>query len=126
MITDPIADMLTRLRNAQLKDIKKVELPYSNVKKSILEILKAQNYIADFNTFKAESGHKMLNVELKERPEGITAIKRISKTSNRVYLKSSDIRNYIGISIISTSRGVMSSVDAKKKKLGGEVICQVN
>ena len=117
--------MLTRLRNAQSKNLKKVELPYSNVKKSILEVLKAEKYINNYNVFKLEAGHKMLGVELNKDVEGISEIKRISKSSNRVYIKAADIKNYMGISIISTSRGVMSSLDAKKKKLGGEIICKV-
>lgn len=125
-MTDPIADMLTRLRNAQVKNLKKVEFSYSNVKKSILEVLKSENYIADFNTFKGEDGHKMLHVDLKKSTEGIMDIKRVSKNSRRVYIKSTDIKNYVGVSIISTSRGMMSSLEAKKKKLGGEVICRVN
>jgi|LakMenE18May11ns_1017448.scaffolds.fasta_scaffold9957490_17 small subunit ribosomal protein S8 len=124
MITDPIADMLTRLRNAQMKNLKKVEIPYSNIKKAILEVLRTEKYIADFNVFKQTEGHKMINIDLK--PEGIEEIRRVSKSSRRVYLKSTEIKNYRGISIISTSRGVMSSAEARKKKLGGEVICQVN
>lgn len=126
MMTDPIADMLTRLRNAQTKNLKRVELPYSNVKKAILEVLKAEKYINDFNVFKQEAGHKMLGVELNNDANGISEIKRISKSSNRVYIKASEIKNYMGISILSTSRGVMSSLEAKKKKLGGEIICKVN
>jgi small subunit ribosomal protein S8 len=126
MITDPIADMLTRLRNAQARNLKKVELSYSNVKKSILEVLKAESYIENFNTFKGEDGHKMLHIDLKPLTDGISEITRISKGSRRVYVKSTDIKNYVGVSIISTSRGMMSSKEAKKKKLGGEVICRVS
>lgn len=127
MYSDPISDMLTRLRNAQMRNLPEVEMPYSETKKSIAEVLKQSGYINDYKVFKSESGHKGLNVQLKDSKvePAINHIEKISKASNRVYMKAKDIKLNLGIYIISTSRGIISSTEARKKKLGGEVICHV-
>lgn len=127
MISDPIADMLTRIRNAQARNLENVEMPYSEMKKSIAEVLKTSGYIKDFKVFKEEKGHKKLNLHLKDSrvESAITSIERISKPSNRTYIKSRDLKHNLGIYIISTSRGIVSSVEAKKRKLGGEIVCRV-
>jgi small subunit ribosomal protein S8 len=126
MMIDPISDMLTRIRNAQMKNITKVEMPYSSIKKAIADVLKEKNYVVNVNVFKFEDGKKGLGIELKDTDieTGIASISRVSKSSRREYIKAKDIKS-MRTMIISTSRGVMSSQEAKKKKLGGEVICVV-
>jgi small subunit ribosomal protein S8 len=126
MMIDPISDMLTRIRNAQMKNITKIEMPYSSVKKAIADVLKEKKYINNVNVFKSEDGKKGLGLELKDTDfeNGIVSIDRVSKSSRREYIKAKDIKS-MRTMIISTSRGVMSSQEAKKNKLGGEVICVV-
>ena len=130
MMTDPIADMLTRIRNAVSVERPNVEMPASKVKRGVAEVLKREGYIWDFTT---ETGEPVdqLHIDLKYGPSGekiIRHIKRVSKPGCRVYSRAEDLRpvlNGLGISILSTSKGVMSDREARQQKVGGEVICEV-
>ncbi len=132
MMTDPLADMLTRIRNAVRIERPIVEMPLSKVKRGVAEVLKREGYIWDW---REEDGQdkpvKQLCIDLKYGPNGervIRHIKRVSKPGRRVYSRSTDLKpilNGLGISIISTSRGVISDREARQKKLGGEVLCEL-
>lgn len=126
---DPVADMLTCIRNAQMMGIKSVRMPHSNFKKEILRVLKDEGFIDDFEIIESEK-KKNLHVTLKYyqgRPV-IESIHRVSRPSLRVY-KGYDqiplIRGGLGISIVSTPKGVMSDKTARAQQLGGEVLCTV-
>ena len=124
--TDPIADMLTRVRNALAVHKSEVSLPHSNVKESIAKILKDNGYISTIEVSK--DGFRKEMVLGLEGANAISDISRVSKPGRRVYAKVKDIpvvKQGRGIVILSTSKGVMVGGDAKEKKLGGEVICQV-
>ncbi len=128
MMTDPIADMLTRIRNAFMAHKKEVVIPYSKTKKSILDILAKEGYIGEIS--KIEGKHADLQVVLryKGKSSTITSLKRISKPGHRRYIKAKDIErvlNGYGMAIISTPKGVMTTRDARKQQLGGELICEV-
>ena len=124
--TDPISDMLTRIRNAIAVHKTEVAMPHSKAKEAVVEILKQQKYITNFNV--SEDGfRKTLTVELPEI-QTINNISRVSKPGRRVYAKVSEIpqvKQGRGIVILSTSQGVMVGTEAKNKKLGGEILCQV-
>ena len=130
MMTDPIADMLTRIRNAVSVERPQVEMPVSKVKKGVAEVLKREGYIWDWTTEDSKPVDQ-LRIELKYGPSGeqvIRKIRRISKPGCRVYSRAKDLRpvlNGLGISILSTSQGVMSDREARQQKLGGEVLCEV-
>jgi len=130
MMTDPIADMLTRIRNAVSVERPHVEMPLSKVKRGVAEVLKREGYIWDFSEVEAEPV-KQIRIELKYGPSGekvIRHIKRVSKPGCRIYSRSKDLRpilNGLGISIVSTSSGVMSDREARQQKLGGEVLCEI-
>jgi small subunit ribosomal protein S8 len=129
-MTDPVADFLTRLRNANSAFHEEINLPYSKLKANIAEILKAEGYIAAITITDAEVG-KNLNVELKygpNRERSISGIKRVSKPGLRVYAKSTEIPRVLGglgIAILSTSSGLLTDRQATKKGVGGEVIAYV-
>jgi small subunit ribosomal protein S8 len=132
MMTDPIADMLTRIRNAVRIERPVVEMPHSKVKRGVAEVLKREGYIWDFREEDAkETPGTQLLIDLKYGPNGervIRHIKRVSKPGRRVYSGAKDLRpilNGLGISIISTSRGVVSDREARQKNLGGEVLCEL-
>lgn len=130
MMTDSIADMLTRIRNAVGVDRQQVEMDLSRVRRGVAEVLKREGYIWDFSEEESEPV-KTLKLELKYGPSGervIQHIKRISKPGCRVYRKAKDLRpvlNGLGISILSTSTGVISDREARQKGVGGEVLCEV-
>jgi small subunit ribosomal protein S8 len=130
MMTDPIADMLTRIRNAVRVERAHVEMPLSKVKRGLAEVLKREGYIWDWSEVEAQPAPR-LRLELKYGPNGerlIRHIKRVSKPGLRVYKGATDLRpvlNGLGISIISTSRGVISDREARQRKLGGEVLCEL-
>jgi small subunit ribosomal protein S8 len=130
MMTDPIADMLTRIRNAVRIERPDVEIPSSKVKRGVAEVLKREGYIWDWVEVEEEP-QSQLRIELKYGPNGervIQKIKRVSKPGRRVYTKAKDLRpvlNGLGIRIISTSGGVISDREARQKQVGGEVICEV-
>ncbi|MBP8628520.1 MAG: 30S ribosomal protein S8 [Negativicutes bacterium] len=130
VMTDPIADMLTRLRNANSVYHEKVEIPGSKIKVAIANILKEEGFIKDFD-FVQDSKQGLLRVNLKygpNREKVITGIKRISKPGLRVYAKNDQLPRVLGglgIAIVSTSKGIMSDKQARKNGLGGEVIAYV-
>ena len=129
-LVDPIGDMLTRIRNGQMRSLNKINIPFSNFRLKILEVLKKEGYIIDFNIDNGKKKIKFLSVDLKyyEGQPVIKEIKRVSKPGRRVYSKSTSIPkvlNGLGLAILSTSKGVMSDTDAIKNNLGGEIICKV-
>lgn len=132
MMTDPIADMLTRIRNAVRVERPDVEMPLSKVKRGVAEVLKREGYIWDWREQETDGRPgKQLLIDLKYGPNGervIRHIKRVSKPGRRVYSRATDLRpilNGLGISIISSSRGVISDREARQKKVGGEVLCEL-
>jgi small subunit ribosomal protein S8 len=130
MMTDPIADMLTRIRNAVRIERPHVDVPVSKVKRGVAEVLKREGYIWDWKEVESQPIGQ-LRIDLKYGPNGervIRRIKRVSKPGRRVYSKAKELRpilNGLGISVISTSRGVVSDREARQRNLGGEVICEV-
>lgn len=130
MMTDPIADMLTRIRNAVNVERPHVDVPVSKVKRGVADVLKREGFIWDWAEV-PESPIPQLRLELKYGPSGehlIRHVKRISKPGCRVYRRASDLRpvlNGLGITILSTSQGVISDREARQKKVGGEVICEI-
>lgn len=129
-MTDPIADMLTRIRNANTAGHKTVEIPASNIKKSIAGILVEEGFIGGFDVIE-DNKQGSINVEMKYGPSNekvINGIKKISKPGLKVYAKANDVPRVLGglgIAIISTSKGVISDKEARKLGVGGEVICYV-
>ena len=128
--TDPIADMITRIRNGQLRKLNTVSIPNSRLRAKILDVLKDEGYISNYKILSEKQNNKSLIVDLKYN-KGIPVIKniaRVSKPGRRVYAKANSIpkiQNGLGIAIVSTSMGIMSDNDARSKKIGGEVICRV-
>jgi small subunit ribosomal protein S8 len=131
MVIDPIADMLTRIRNAQYARHERTVMPASKVKKLVAQILKQEGYVADVRDTEDEKGHKALEIVLKygrDKRPAIDGIRRVSKPGRRVYVRHDKIPhvvNGLGISILSTSSGVMSDTDARRSKVGGELLCEV-
>ena len=130
MMTDPIADMLTRIRNSNNAKHKTVDVPASNIKKEIAQILLDEGYIKSFD-FIEDNKQGMLKVELKYTQDGdrvISGLKRISKPGLRVYANSAELPKVLGglgIAIISTSKGIITDKKARELNVGGEVICYV-
>lgn len=130
MMTDPIADMLTRIRNAVRVERPFVDMPMSKVKRGLADVLKREGYIWDWQEVE-DSPLSQLRIELKYGPNGervIQKIRRVSKPGRRVYSKARELRpvlNGLGITVISTSRGVVSDREARQRNLGGEVLCEV-
>ena len=127
MNTDPIADLLTRLRNALRAHHATTHAPHSKLKESILKVMKEKRFISDYKTETDEKNFKSLKITLNEEHPDIT-IKRISSPGQRIYIKNMDlktIKSGLGITIISTSRGVMTNSEAKKQNLGGELLCEI-
>ena len=130
VVTDPIADMLTRIRNANQMRYKEVEVPASKMKLEIARILKEEGVIVDFKV-KKNNVQNIIVLTLKygeQKERVITGLKRISKPGLRVYAKAEEVPtvlNGLGIAIVSTSKGVMTGRDAKKQSLGGEVLAYV-
>ena len=129
-MTDPVADMLTRIRNAVLAKHLKVDMPASRLKVEIARILKEEGYISSFKT-NEEEGRNFLTVFLKYGPKGervITNIERVSRPGCRVYVSKGDIQRVLGglgISILTTSHGVMTGQEARKQGFGGELLCNI-
>ena len=130
VVTDPIADMLTRIRNANQLKYKEVLVPTSKLKVEIANILKNEGYINGYKIVSTENG-SMMNIELKygaKKERVITGLKRISKPGLRVYVKAEEVPSVLiglGIAIISTSKGVMTDRDARRANIGGEVLAYV-
>lgn len=129
MMTDPINDMLNRIRNAQAVGIQTVELPSSNIKYEIGKILEKEGFIEKIEK-KGKKTKKFLEITLKyaDKISAISGLKRVSRPSQRIYLGSTNIhemRGGYGISIVSTSKGLMTNTEARKQKLGGEILCEI-
>tara|TARA_B100001540_G_C15166657_1_gene355729 strand:- start:51 stop:446 length:396 start_codon:yes stop_codon:yes gene_type:complete len=128
-LNDPIGDMIARIKNSQLRNHKKVELPSSNFKTKIVEVLKNEGYIIDYNV-STEDNKPKLEIQLKYNYGSpvISSIQRISKPGRRIFSSAESlpkINNGLGIAIVSTPKGVMTDIDARKQKIGGEIICKV-
>tara|TARA_Y100000590_G_scaffold454811_1_gene602267 strand:+ start:1506 stop:1904 length:399 start_codon:yes stop_codon:yes gene_type:complete len=127
---DPIGDMITRIRNAQMRALSKVSIPNSKLRSRILDVLKQEGYISNYKLLSISKNKGTLLVDLKYSNglPVIKEIKRISKPGRRIYAKASSIpkiHNGLGLAIVSTSMGIMSDNDARIKKVGGEIICRV-
>ena len=131
MQTDPIADFLTRLRNATAAKHQRVDVPVSKLKTEIARILKEEGYISTYKLVDENKTHKILRVFLKYTPDRrsvITGLKRISRPGSRRYRAADEIRPVVGglgISILTTPRGVMTGRGARKERVGGEILCEV-
>ena len=128
-LSDPIGDMIARVKNAQARNHKKVELPSSNFKIKIAEVLKNEGYINNFEVSSDKNKFK-LEIELKYNygTPVISSIQRVSKPGRRIFSSAESlpkINNGLGIAIVSTPKGVMTDIDARKQKVGGEIICKV-
>ena len=128
-LSDPIGDMIARIKNAQLRNHKKVQLPSSKFKEKIAEVLKSEGYIIDYKVSQ-ESNKPYLEISLKYNSGNpvISSIQRVSKPGRRIFSRAESlpkINNGLGIAIISTPKGVMTDIDARKQKIGGEIICKV-
>jgi small subunit ribosomal protein S8 len=131
MLTDPIADMLTRIRNGALARHDRIELPASRLKAAVANILKQEGYVSDVQSSDGEGKDKKLTIVLKygrDRASAIDGVRRVSRPGRRVYVRHDRIPRVLaglGISILSTSQGLVSDRDARRLKLGGELICEV-
>ena len=129
-LSDPLGDMLTRIRNGQTARMSAIESPSSKLRRNVLEVLKREGYIRDFEEEAEVNGSATLRVELKyhEGEPVIREIKRVSKPGRRVYSKITDLQrvyNGLGISILSTPRGIMSDHEARAANVGGEILCRI-
>ena len=128
--TDPIADMITRIRNAQLRTLNNVSIPSSKFRARILAVLKEEGYISDYKFLSdaKNKGSLIINLKYNNGLPVIKEIRRISKPGRRIYTKADSIpkiQSGLGIAIVSTSMGIMSDNDARSKNIGGEIICKV-
>lgn len=129
-MTDPIADLLTRIRNALRNKVAEVEAPSSNIKLAVVETLKRCGFVRDYRNVE-DGGQGTIRVFLKYGPDGehvINVIRRVSRPGRRVYRASDElgkVQDGLGISVVSTNQGVLSDHEARAKRLGGEVICEV-
>ena len=127
---DPVGDMITRIRNAQLRTLHNVKIPSSKFRAKILDVLKEEGYISDYKTLTDKKNKISLLVDLKyyNGSPVIKEIRRISKPGRRIYTRADSIpkiQSGLGIAIVSTSMGIMSDNDARLKNIGGEIICKV-
>ena len=129
-LTDPIGDMISRIRNAQVRLLNNVKVPSSKFRVKILEILKQEGYISDYKLLSSADEKNIISVDLKYN-NGIPVIKeikRVSKPGRRIYARATSIpkiKNGLGLAIVSTSKGIMTDDDARNKNVGGEIICRV-
>ena len=129
-LTDPIGDMISSIRNAQVRFLNNIKVPSSKFRVKILEILKQEGYISDYKLLSNADEKNSLSVDLKYN-NGITVIKeikRVSKPGRRIYARADSIpkiQNGLGLAIVSTSKGIMTDNDARNKNVGGEIICRV-
>ena len=129
-LSDPIGDMIARVKNAQDRNHKKVELPSSNFKVKIADILKNEGFIKDFKVNTENNNKSILSIELKYHSGNpvISTFERVSKPGRRIFSSAEGlpkINNGLGIAIVSTPKGVMTDIDARKQRVGGEIICKV-
>jgi len=131
MVTDPIADLLTRIRNGHMAKHDKLDIPSSKVKQAIVRILKEEGYIKNFKVVDGKGKHPVIRVYLKYESNGkpvINGLTRVSRPGRRVFCSKDDypkVLNGLGISILSTPKGVMSDAEARAQNVGGEVLCTV-
>ena len=129
-LVDPVGDMLTRIRNGQMRSLNNIEIPFSNFRTKILDVLKKEGYIINYEISDNKNKIKTILVKLKyfDGQPVIKEIKRVSKPGRRVYSRATSIPkvlNGLGLAILSTSKGVMSDIEATKNNLGGEIICRI-
>ncbi len=128
-LSDPIGDMIARIKNAQRRSQKKVELPSSKFKIKIADVLKGEGFIIDYKVTEEEKKSILLiNLKYNSGSPVISTIERVSKPGRRIFSRAESlpkINNGLGIAIISTPKGVMTDIDARKQKIGGEIICKV-
>jgi small subunit ribosomal protein S8 len=129
-MSDPLGDMLTRIRNAQMRKSSKVSTPGSSLRKHVLDVLQSEGYIRGYSTVDFENGRSEFEIELKyyDGQPVIREIERISRPGRRVYASVKNIprvANGLGVSILSTPKGVMSDAEARDQNVGGEVLCRV-
>ena len=127
---DPVGDMITRIRNAQMRLLNNVKIPNSKFRAKILDVLKKEGYISDYKLSSVSNNKNILSVELKydNGSPVIKEIKRVSKHGRRIYAKAISIpriKNGLGLAIVSTSKGIMTDNDARSQNIGGEIICRV-
>ena len=128
-LSDPIGDMIARIKNSQMRNHKKVEMPSSNFKTKIADVLKNEGYINNFNVANSDNKN-ILTIDLKYNSGApvISVIERVSRPGRRIFSSAESlpkINNGLGIAIVSTPKGVMTDIEARKQKVGGEVICKV-
>jgi len=128
--TDPLADMLTTIRNGQQAGLAAVKTPASKLRANVLSVLKSEGYIRDYAEELSEAGHKKIKIELKyfEGKPAIKAINKVSTPGRRIYSQIGKLKSFyngLGVSVLSTSKGVMTDRDAKTANIGGEVLCSV-
>ena len=129
-MSDPLGDMLTRIRNAQMRRKTRVTSPASKLRQRVLDVLQSEGYIRGYSTIEYGDGKSELDIELKyyEGEPVIREIERVSKPGRRVYSSVRDlprVNNGLGVSIISTPKGVMSDAEAREQNVGGEVLCRI-
>ncbi len=126
MYTDPLSDLLTRIRNALRAHHEIARVPHSKMKENILKIMQEKNFIESYEV-KTEKNHKTIEITMKEGLSELS-LKKISKPGQRIYIKSKDLKNIksgLGIQILSTSKGLMTNMEARKQNIGGELICEL-
>tara|TARA_Y100001970_G_scaffold276401_1_gene379050 strand:+ start:787 stop:1179 length:393 start_codon:yes stop_codon:yes gene_type:complete len=127
-LSDPIGDMLARIKNSLLRNHRNVQLPSSKFKVKIAEVLKAEGYIIDYNVSEDKKPIIEINLKYSSGNPVINTIERVSKPGRRIFSSAESlpkINNGLGIAIVSTPKGVMTDIDARKQKIGGEIICKV-
>lgn len=129
MITDPISDMLTRIRNASVIRKRSVDVPMSKLKFALAKVIEAEGYVAGVELVDGVKSKTIrINLKYDDKKPKISAIKRVSKPGRRIYVQANDIHTVhsgYGISIISTPNGLMTNNEARKRRLGGEIICEI-
>ena len=127
-LSDPIGDMLARIKNSLMRNNKKVELPSSKFKIKLAEVLKSEGYIIDYKVTEEKKPSLEINLKYNSGSPVISSIERVSKPGRRIFSSAESlpkINNGLGIAIISTPKGVMTDIDARKQNIGGEIICKV-
>ncbi|MEO1019670.1 MAG: 30S ribosomal protein S8 [Pseudomonadota bacterium] len=129
-MSDPLGDMLTRIRNGQMAQLRAIRSPASKLRRNVLEVLRREGYIRGYADVDGDPGHQQLNIELKyhEGRPVIRELKRVSKPGCRIYAGVKElprVYNGLGIAILSTPRGVLSDTEAREARVGGEVLCMV-
>ena len=127
-LSDPIGDMLARIKNSLMRNHKKVNLPSSNFKVKLAEVLKSEGYIIDYKITDEKKPNLEINLKYSSGNPVINSIERVSKPGRRIFSSAAGlpkINNGLGIAIVSTPKGVMTDIDARKQRVGGEIICKV-